>query len=655
MLIRQKLYLGSATLFIAALAVLYAVVHFQVTPLIQKQAIQKAQLQAQVIADNLSENLTENATLTRSMAALAQSLPLDRQMIEQHVASLVKSGSGIAGGGIWPEPNKLDTNKAKDSLFWAKTSSGDFSLLDDYNAADAAPYQQEAWYTSAKAAKPGQCVWSEVYVDPVSNVQMVTCSVKIERDGAFWGVATIDVELSGIEKRLITEHEQNGSYGLLVDQAQQLIGMPLLRSNDLAMKTLQQIQQQDNSLTPLVAALMNKQQSVTELPKGVVPDESALLVHSELSKQGWVVGVIVPDSVALAAVNSLQITLYIAFIVLLIVFVGVLLFSGSKLVGQIKLITQKVTQITSGNTTDKLVITTRDEVGELCEAINDYGDHLVAILQEVHREAKVVQQNSSALDTLSQESQQRASGLMEENTALATAINQMSATASTISQDVTAVAEVTGESTAMVQSGFTLIEQSTQSISEMFEKLTLSVDSVEQLSKNSQEVGQILDVIMGISEQTNLLALNAAIEAARAGESGRGFAVVADEVRTLASRTQQSASEIEAMIAQLQNTAKESVAILTACQADSQKVNDSASHTFEQYERMVDIFADIEQRCAQIAVATEEQVSVTDNVAEMAVRIRDITDQNAKDADEFRRVSQDTREQADRLYQISQK
>ena len=89
MLIRQKLYLGSATLFIAALAVLYAVVHFQVTPLIQKQAIQKAQLQAQVIADNLSENLTENATLTRSMAALAQSLPLDRQMIERHVASLV--------------------------------------------------------------------------------------------------------------------------------------------------------------------------------------------------------------------------------------------------------------------------------------------------------------------------------------------------------------------------------------------------------------------------------------------------------------------------------------------------------------------------------------------------------------------------------------
>jgi methyl-accepting chemotaxis protein len=274
-----------------------------------------------------------------------------------------------------------------------------------------------------------------------------------------------------------------------------------------------------------------------------------------------------------------------------------------------------------GDLTRRLESRTGDEIGHLALAFNTFIDKIQALVQ--HTASATGQVISAVTETT--ESTRNISRMVlaqeQETQQVATAIHEMSATISEVASNAASASEATRSATREAAAGHKTVEETARSIQSLHHEITNAANVIGQVEKNSEGIGSVLDVIKGIAEQTNLLALNAAIEAARAGEQGRGFAVVADEVRNLATRTQESAGEIEEMIRNLQHNTHQAVkAMENGCATAEENVQqaNSARASLEAINAAIET---INAMNRQIAVASEQQSSVSEEINRSIIAI----------------------------------
>ncbi len=275
-------------------------------------------------------------------------------------------------------------------------------------------------------------------------------------------------------------------------------------------------------------------------------------------------------------------------------------------------------RVAAGELNSNLVVSGRDEISELLQALKDMDDSLLKIVSEVR-------QGTDAIATASAEIATGNSDLSSRTESQASSLEETASSMEELTDTVRQNAENARQANQLVVSASEFARKGGKVVGQV-------VTTMGSIKESSRKIVDIIGVIDGIAFQTNILALNAAVEAARAGEQGRGFAVVAAEVRNLAQRSAGAAKEIKTLI----GDSVEKVDL-------GSKLVDEAGKTMGDMVTSVQHVADI---MSEITAASAEQSSGISEVNQAITQMDEMTQQNAALVEQAAAAAESLQEQA---------
>ncbi|MFH4614685.1 methyl-accepting chemotaxis protein [Vibrio diabolicus] len=352
------------------------------------------------------------------------------------------------------------------------------------------------------------------------------------------------------------------------------------------------------------------------------------------------------------SIKNVLTTMLIAAALVLFAAVAISKYMGNTIGRRVKNLSERAKTIASGDVSQPpLTVVGKDELADLTDSINRMNQSLAGIVAGVNEKAHQV---DTSMGALLESAQVTSSNVEQQQTSIVEMGSQLDeialAARNTLDQANQSVQKLS-DSKGEIEQGRDALEQNKVTMESLHGSIETASTQVTQLSKESEAIGRVTEVIEGLAEQTNLLALNAAIEAARAGDQGRGFAVVADEVRMLATRTTQSTTEINGIINAIQRSTNSVVEEIEHSQSLAEQ---GAEHIEKAVTRLLvttEQIGSLNEQMAELAAAAEQQSHATNSITGLMSGITQSVDEVSNNSQRASETSLQVKEQVTELNQ----